>query len=324
MDKEILKNRDILNRYRADLKICTDARGTNTDECINEVNTKYLREAPGLKNYVYPWKNYDYNYDIFIDNNYSKEKTGASPKGTFGALFKNPMAIKKLMDGFVYNPNPNSRSSAANSDLDDCEGDKGCEAINTIKKSYRNQKPPYPDPFFNKNLDGESSSSFFIKTGTCPKNLDKDECLRKGYTWVPNPLYEMTPPFLRPPSFVSGSCYKDKYSYISNKSGLDFKIPHVTEKTPGMEDKKKRDLTNKSIDLINKEMPKFKGNIPSIMGDLLSLSPNNLIDVAKGKKNKYYDVMTCEEGFSKTRFDPVLIGLSILVIVSILIFLDTI
>ena len=284
MDKFLDKS--LIKKFQKELDKCKKMGGQYGSDCAQQVILKYLRKSPGLKDQVYPWINYDWSYDVFIDNNYNHNKTGATPKGDFKALFKNPAALFKLTKGFTLDPNPNNKSKPGKSDLVNCDGNKGCETLNDIKRSYLSQKPPYPDKFFNKKLDGEYSSSYFMKTGTCLRNLDKKMCLQKGYNWVPNPLYEMTPAFLRPDTFKPGSCYQNKYGFLKNKSGFNIKLPKTGNKS-----------SDKGIDIINKNMSKFKGALPSFVNDLASISPDKIFKLMKGESIPDLQLMKCPEEF---------------------------
>lgn len=288
----VLLSKKKFNQYQKDISICRNKGGELASKCVEDISLQYLRDIPGMKNMVYPWINYDWNYDIYVDNKYNKSKTGATPKGTMSALFKNPIAMKKLLDGFTFNANPSNNSKAGTDDLNQCNGDKHCELINNIRKKYLLQTKPYDDEFFNKKLDGEMSSSYFIKTGTCPKpKLTKKQCKEKGYSWIENPLYTKTPSFLRPDTFKEGVCYKNKYGYIKNNSGLEIKIPKINSK---FVNKDAQNISNKGINLINDNIKKFKGALPSFTNDILSLSPNNIYKVLKGEDNNYLTNMKCE------------------------------
>lgn len=257
---EGLLDNKIFKSYLEDLHKCQNA-GQKGSDCAEIVHLKYLRKIPGFKGMIYPWKNYDWNYQGYIDNVYNSKKTGATPKGNFPALFKNPKALTTLLKGFVETPNPGNSSKSNKSDQPKCH-DKGCKIIKEIKDVYNQQKVPYPDKFFDKKLDGKNSSSYFIKTGSCEKSdLSKKECLNKGYTWKENPLYKKTPSFLRPDSFKEGECYKEHYAFIKNDSGFG--------------------------------LGNFKGELPSVVGDLLSLSPINLYKIIKGEKAMDLETTEC-------------------------------
>ena len=273
---------NLLNKYKKDLKKC-DKLSSKKEKCIETVNTTFLRKMPNMKNLVYPWKNYDWAYDTYVDKHYNKNKTGATPDGTFSALFKNPKAMFKIMGGFLLNANPNKGDKAGISDNLECNGDKNCEIIKNIKKI--NQPPPYKDPFFNKNLNGKNSSSYYIQTGVCIKpKLTKKDCIKKGYNWIENPLFIKTPKYLRSPTFISGTCFKPRYGYINNKSGFNIKLPKSTNKSD-----------NIASNIINKNSNKFEGLIPSFINDLSGLSPNNIYKISQGKSTNDFTIMNCED-----------------------------
>jgi hypothetical protein len=238
---------------------------------------------------VYPWSNYNWDYAVFTDNNYNQKKTGISERPSLGALFSNINGMTKLNKGFTINSNPNSKSISAKSDLNQCDPTSskyaGCTIINEIKSSIKKQKPPYNDPFFNRNLNGENSSSYFIRTSNCTKsNLNKEQCDKKGYQWVGNPLFLQTPEYLRPSTFISGNCYKPIYAFIKNRSGMSLGFGSL--------------LKNKNLEIreiiANKLTKGFKGNIPSIMGDSLSLNPLLLNQVRQSKSTHDFEIMKCE------------------------------
>ena len=229
--KNLSDGEQIIREYRDDLELCKKA-GEKELDCIKLVDLKYTRKFPQLKDLVYPWVNYDWDYSTFVDNNYDKQETGANDRTTLGGLFDNMDAMNKLNGAYIYNANPSRNSQAASSDLNKCDPSSndyaGCTIINEIKESQKGQRAPYPDPFFNRDLSGENSSSFFIKAGTCPKpNLNKKECLAKRYQWVENPLFNVTPASLRPSDFLPGSCFKPRYAYIKNTPGLKIDFSEI-------------------------------------------------------------------------------------------------
>jgi hypothetical protein len=173
-------------------------------ECIKNVKTLESRIG---KNDIYPYLNYDWNYTTFIDNNYNSDITGATPDGNFTALFKNPIAMGKLMKGYLLDNNPNSKSKSGVDDSLNCTTED-CKVMNEIRDAYKTQTPPKKNSFFSKKLDGENSSSFYFKIGTCKKDLDQKSCEKKGAKWLSN------------------QCYEDRYAYVNNKP-LAGNIPSI-------------------------------------------------------------------------------------------------
>ena len=229
-----LPNSDkIINDYKNDIKLCKKA-GEKEADCTKLVDLKYTRKFPVLKDLVYPWVNYDWDYTTYVDRNYNKDKTGATDRASLGGLFDDMDAMAKLSDGYVFDANPGSHSKAGISDTPKCDpkkdGYQGCVIMNDIKRSIRDQPPPFPDRFFNKGINGHNSSSYFIKAGTCPKpSLSKRQCNAKGYTWVENPLFAETPSSLIPSDFISGSCFKPKYAYIKNTPGIELDFGDIAD-----------------------------------------------------------------------------------------------
>ena len=231
--KTLPNSEAIITDYQNDIKLCKKAGEKETD-CIKLVDLKYTRKFPVLKDLVYPWVNYDWDYTTFVDNNYNKGKTGATDSPSLGGLFDDMDAMVKLGKGYITDANPSKGSLAGITDSPVCDSSKdnyaGCQIMNQIKRSTRDQAPPFTDVFFNKSLSGENSSSYFIRAGTCPKpDLNQQQCNAKGYTWVENPLYAVTPAALRPSDFIPGSCFKPRYAYIKNTPGIELDFSGIED-----------------------------------------------------------------------------------------------
>lgn len=249
---------------------CRSAGGETMWECIKRAKEKVARSEPNTKDSIYPWINYDWDYTTFIDNNYSSDKTGATPSGNWDAMFKNPMAMFKLGKGFIIDPNPAGNSQAGSDDQLDCNAvpemnRASCQVIRDIRQSYRSQPKPKNTPFFNKPTGGKASSSFYYQSGYCEskKNTNEIMCNANGGKWY------------------TDKCYKPRYAYIKNEPGMDFT--------------KLGD--NSLLKLANTMGGYLQGNIPSAMGDVLSFSPNNLIDIIDQKDTKDFMLEPCTENF---------------------------
>ena len=113
------------------------------------------------------------------------------------AWIKNIGIFLRFLDAYVTAANPNSKSRAGaknkNSDYPTygCQGNarKGCNSWHKVK-NRNSQKRPYRDKFFNKNLKGERSSSYFARVGSCPRKDIKNskKCISKGFTWITDPV----------------------------------------------------------------------------------------------------------------------------------------
>ena len=246
--KDLNKTKKALEAYKKDYKKCMDEAGGDY-KCMEEVNKKLSRSIPMFGNSIYPWKNYDWNYGNHVENNYAPKYTGAKPEPTIAQAHKNANAFIKIIDGIISDPIPNVHSKAGeynrNSDappLDTCNGNYRCKTTQAIKRSYQ-QKKPTNDKFLNKKIDGEKSSSFFFKIGTCPRKDIKSlkKCESKGYTWTPNIIAKAMG------NSNSGTCNQPRYAYIDNSPKAFF---------------------NGS---------KMKGLLPSVVNDLASLTPDKLL-----------------------------------------------
>jgi hypothetical protein len=187
-----------------DINDCRRAGGGSMYDCVQMAGDKYVRSKDENKDQIYPWKNYDWDYTRFIDNNYNARATGATSAGTMGAIFSNPRAIFRLGKGFLTDNNPNNSSQAGQSDLTQCDrvpvnDRRSCQVMNRIRGEYNNQQKPRNDPFFNKKINGKNSSSFYYKSGYCKMALTQDQCKNKKYLWI------------------GEKCYKTQYQYLNNE-----------------------------------------------------------------------------------------------------------
>jgi hypothetical protein len=213
-----------------DIKDCRQAGGSSMYDCVQMAGDKFVRSKDENKDQIYPWKNYDWDYTRFIDNNYSALNTGATSEGSMKAIFTNPRAIFRLGKGFLYDENPSSQSIAGRTDLTNCwrvpaNDRNSCMKMMRMRKEYDNQPKPRNDPFFNKKLDGVNSSSFYYKSGYCKTNLSKNECINKKYKW------------LQP----GDRCYKPQYQYLNNEPYYG-NIPSVVNDTLSLNPKNLTDV----------------------------------------------------------------------------------
>lgn len=254
--EELIETKKAIKVYKKDCNICN-----NENNCLKVAQEKLIRSLPFLNKNIYPWKNYDWDYSKFIDNNYSPLETGANSRGKISQLFKNIEALIKLGKGYISDPNPNKSSIAGgtdkNSDADYWRCTKGvimdgngnpqpisskekkrCNNIHKVK--YRTPNPvPYEDKFFRENsTTGKHSSSYFVKIGDCYRpDLDEQKCIKKGYKWMSS----------------GDACYQPRYAYINNKPGYEMSLYN------------------------------FEGLVPSLAKDFMSLSPDKVITAMQGK-----------------------------------------
>ena len=264
-----------LKTYLEDCSICK--RGNNDFTCLKAAATKLQRQLPFIRDSVYPWKNYDWDYGNFIDNNFSAKATGSSPSGR--AYLSNIWIFLKFLDAYITAANPNNKSRAGGKNkhsdypIYGCQGNAraGCNAWHKVKTRTR-QNAPYADRFFRKQLSGEASSSYFTKVGECPRPdiTDAKECIRRNFNWTQDPIDAAFDKIVGKSSANSGSCSQPRYIYLNNKPGLEIKTLG-TKGIPGVPQ------------IPSVSLGKLKGFVPSLANDLLSLTPDKLFKAFSGK-----------------------------------------
>jgi len=280
--------------YKKDKDYCRWSAGNDT-QCNKFAKINRRRRLPGTKNTIYPWKNYDWDYGTFVDNNYNVRATGASTKGTLDGLFKNVNAVLQVAGGFITNPNPSDKSdtffwksgksvaAGEGKSSDTPYKNPNCET-STCLNSYnvrRNfeEKPPYDNSFFEKKLDGERASSYFFKVGYCDTDIKSSgECKISGYEWInngchqPRYAYINNEPGLGLTDFIpsGGSILKKGFKKMGSMAGLS-KVTNVVDKI------KIPDAVLKTLGKI-----KLKGSIPSMVANGLAFTPDKLMTVFAG------------------------------------------
>ena len=273
---EYLEN---LQKMFTEIQTCF-IEGTYGIQCAAEITQKYIRKLDFMKKLIYPWRNYDWEYTEFVKKNYNPQKLQVSGDGTVTAIIRDVDALLKIIEGLLFDANPDDVSSASNpasskNDLVDCLNQSGglsCRILNAAKMSYLSQKAPYKNSFFNKPLEGKYSSSYYVQVGMCPSNItDQTECENKGYQWTGNPLSKL-PGLLKGPTTKSGSCFKGKYAYIDNKPG--YPIGNIKD---------------------------LNGLIPSIANNMVSINPENIMATAMGINTPSVSVQDCNESFTNRK-----------------------
>lgn len=267
--KELKMLEKALGEYFIDCSICK--RANNDFDCLKASLTKLSRQLPFVRNSIYPWVNYDWDYGNFIDNNYSAKSTGSSPKGKY--WLKNVGIFLKFLDAYVTAANPNSKSVAGGTDKNSdypiygCTGNaqEGCSGWQKVKTRTK-QRAPYQDKFFKKSLSGEQAASYFARVGSCPRPDIKNSraCMRKNFNWISDPLDKMFDKITGSTGKESGSCHQPRYIYLNNSPGLELK-------------------TLKMRGVPSVSLGKLKGYIPSVANDILSMTPDKLMRAFSGK-----------------------------------------
>ena len=264
-----------LDNYLIDCRICK--RGNNDLNCLKQASLKLQRQLPFIRDSIYPWKNYDWDYGNFIDNNFSARATGSSSSGS--AYMSNIWIWLKFLDAYITAANPNFASVAGGRNINSdypiygCLGNasRGCNAWHSVKTRTK-QQAPYRDPFFYKQLNGEASSSYFARVGECPRPdiKDAETCVKKGFNWKEDMIDKALDKIAGKSAGNSGSCSQPRYIYLNNKPGLEIRTLG-TPKVKGLP----------SIPSV--KLGKLKGFVPSLANDLLALTPDKLLKAFSGK-----------------------------------------
>lgn len=218
-DLEEIKN--ALGQYIIECEKCTSTIG-NDYNCIQRAKVNLKRRIPFIRDMIYPWKNYEFDYGNYVRNNYSPSNTGATGEGSFNGIYKDVKAFIKLLDGFISDPIPNTKTQAGIDDVNRCEdNDMNCKMTQEIRNSYK-QDAPTDDEFMKNRLEGEYSSSYYVRIGYCPRPdiSERNNCESKGYTWLPEVK----------------TCSQPRYAFIDNTpkaffngSNMRGMIPSIAE-----------------------------------------------------------------------------------------------
>lgn len=201
--------------------------------------------SPELKNYVWPWNNFDFDYSKYIYNKYepanldilNKELGTISGEGYLDVTQNNlDLIAANYRDTLRKEEIPNNKSVAGTTGKNN-DGFAGVEEVIKIKKKYNKLDEPYKgfkkdykyffENKFNNNSGptGKYASSYFIKSGNCPvpgiNNVAA--CKSKGFTW--NPSRTMINNSMK--AFFPGTdkskntsnCFKPRYAFIDNSAG---------------------------------------------------------------------------------------------------------
>ena len=181
--------------------------------------------------------------------------------------------------------------------MPECNKSHGCSATQEVKNSF-NQRKPYNDKFLNMKTDGEYSSSYYFKVGTCPRHDIKDRklCEKKGYTWSPN-IFDMAVNKLKKKNgndgqSTSGNCSQPRYAFIDNSPKPFFNGSNA------------------------------KGFLPALANELMALTPDKLLGQFMGASvsNSYY-IQSCPETFVNYKQKPRSNISNVLLLILVLVFI---
>ena len=280
-ENDIKITENALKKYEIDCMTCATNTG-NDKNCMDAARVNLRRNLPFSANNIYPWRNYDWNYANAVSNKYSTDALPSSDSSTFDGLYNNGLNLVKNITGFILDPIPSSQASSTRMDENSdypvakCRGDVRCQGTERVRRNLT-QRAPTDDNFLKKNLEGENSSSYYFKVGTCdrPDIITKEECENKKYKWTPNPLDN-----------TKGYCTQPRYGFIDNTA---------------------KPFINGS---------NGKGFIPAIANDLFEIMPDKLLDTLLGQSTTGLQIQECpnigsvNEGFGNY-FDKMWIVLMI-------------
>lgn len=279
-EKDIESLRRGLRIFYKDCKICNREGGNKS--CFDAAEQKLKRSFPGIRDSIYPWKNYDWNYSNFVDNNYHPMTTGASPSGDIRSLIRNVKAMIKIADGYVSDANPNiySEPGKITNDRPDIYGDlkahdckglsmsssgsinfdnarrKACIARTKVEYSNK-QKMPYKDRFFYMpdgigEMSGKNEKGRFWASGPTKGKRSSSYFIKIGNCPRPDIIKKINC-IKRGYNWKNNECNQTRYAYINNEPGMNIA----------------------SYDA--------RGLIPSMTKDFLSLTPDKLYNLMQGK-----------------------------------------
>ena len=133
---------------------CLNTPGEYRMMCAIAAFDKYFfRSVPAFKNLIYPWVNYDWDYDNYVYKFYNPnqgivvrgELMKTSQKGTIGTLLDQYDIMLKLMGQLITDPNPSDKSKASDpsyleSDLYECRDFDMLERIKGMKPKIDNAR----------------------------------------------------------------------------------------------------------------------------------------------------------------------------------------
>ena len=258
--------------YRNELKqFVKDAIDEEQKSIPSEV--KLMEERIKNKEFqnIYPLMNYDFNYSTAFKKELNPYKIGITNEPTFGNFVDGTVKLKKYVDYMTTNPFPNDNTIPGITDTVIENNDKkkiiNLKKIEDSKLPYPSFKKDYPECLYP--TTGKHSSSYFIRSGTCPtKIVDKDTCINRGYEWVPEKA---------PPSYVKN--YINTYDSDKNKN-----IPAPDTPKPPPPPEKGNCFKPRFVYIDNsaKGILGLEGVVPSTFNELNSVRPDKLADMMAG------------------------------------------
>ena len=231
---------------------------------------------------IYPLVNYDFDYKTAMRMQYNPYKLGITNKPTMSNLIEGPTKMKQYFNVLVTDKYPNEDTIPGLSDIvpEDTRRKEIADKYKVLSEEmpYPTFRKDYPECLYP--TSGEHSSSYFIRTGSCPTSIkNRKKCEDKQYTWVPDNTdldnykkyvtedkKNIDPKTgLRIKGQVDpGSCFKPRFIYVDNSG---------------------KGILNKN------------GLAPSVLNDILNLSPDKISSILSGQSVDGTGLLPCVDSF---------------------------
>ncbi len=276
------------NKYRDTLNEFTK---NALNDSLKDTERKYIPLYESrIKNMdnktIYPLQNYDFDYKTAAKLKYNPYSMGITNAPTMDTLITAPLKFANFGKALINDKFPSSDMYAGVSDIIQ-EDTKRVELSNktqvlSSELPYPSFRKDYPECLFP--TTGEHSSSYFIRTGSCPTKIKtKKKCSDMGFSWIPNTNdtgeldkhvkqkdYDESTGLKIRDHRDDGSCFKPRFSYIDNSS---------------------KGFLGKN------------GMVPSVLNDILNLSPDKLMSVLSGQTIDGSGQLPCVEDFVSNNND---------------------
>jgi hypothetical protein len=241
---------------------------------------------------IYPLVNYDFDYKTAIKKEYNPFKLGITNNPSFSSFIDGTAKLSKYAKGLITDEFPNNKTVAGVTDT--VTENKNRKYIVDATRLMDN-KLPYPSfrkdyPECTYPTTGRHSSSYFVNVGKCPTRItDKDICINKGYSWIPE---KESPEAMKgyvkendtrgtvntegagikpPPLPPKGNCYKPRFLYVDNSA---------------------KGIFNNA------------GAVPAMFNEIGSVMPDKLYDIMSGYAISGSGIVPCStEEFTNIGYD---------------------
>ena len=150
-NSEIKIMEDALKKYEIDCTTCATMTG-NSKECMDVAKENLNRNMPSSANKIYPWRNYDWNYNNHTANNYSPEALPVRGSGDSTRVLSSGRNLVTAMSGFIDAPSPSPLTSVNRIDqtsdypIFECRKSQRCYGTEKVRRNL-NQTVPTTDKF---------------------------------------------------------------------------------------------------------------------------------------------------------------------------------